>query len=185
MINDMKKSTDTRITQLENGQAMMGNVMKSIEGIQSTMGTGMKILEHNQTNIGTCMKNMETNQVGLGVSLKILEPQMEQLAQSLRENMPKSFSSDIEKKNPKQCMAVALRSGKELDEPKKNEKTEKQVEHKNLEVEEKIEAKKNKVVIELNNKGKEQKSDKVIPKRMTFPNNPPLYTPPLPFPQRF
>ena len=36
-------------------------------------------------------------------------------------------------------MAVTLRSGKELDEPKKNEKTEKQVEHKNLEVEEKIE----------------------------------------------
>ena len=28
VINEMKKSIDTRITQLENGQAMMGNVMK-------------------------------------------------------------------------------------------------------------------------------------------------------------
>ena len=47
MINDMKKSTDTSITQLENGQAGMGNVLKSIEGIQNTMGTCMKNLEHN------------------------------------------------------------------------------------------------------------------------------------------
>ena len=111
MINDMKKSIDTRITQLENGQAMMGNVMKSMEGIQNTMGTCMKNLEHNQANIGTCIQNMETNQVGLGASLKNLETQMGQLAQSSRENSLKSFSSDT-KKNPKQCMVVTLRSGK-------------------------------------------------------------------------
>ena len=73
IINDMKKSTDTRITQLENGQVVMGNVMKSMEGIQNTMGTCMKNLEHNQANIGTCIKNMETNQVKLGASLKNLE----------------------------------------------------------------------------------------------------------------
>ena len=135
MINDMKKSIDTRITQLENGQAMMGNLMKSMEGIQSTMGTCMNNLEHNQANIGTCMKNMETNQVRLGASLKNLETHMGQLVQSLRENPPKFFLSDIEK-NLKQCMTVTLRSGKTLDEPKKNEKTENQVEHRNMEVEE-------------------------------------------------
>ena len=59
------------------------------------------------------------------------------------------------------------------------------MEHKNLEVEEKIETEKNKVGVELNNKGKEQKSDEVVPGRMTFLDNPPVYTPPLPFPQRF
>ena len=90
----IRLSTNSRITQLENGQAVMGNVMKSMEGIQSTMGTCMKNLEHNQANIGTCMKNMETNQVGLGASLKNLETHMGQLAQSLRENPPKSFPSD-------------------------------------------------------------------------------------------
>ena len=47
VINDMKKSTNTRITQLENGPIMMGNVMKSMEGIQSTMGTCMKSMKHN------------------------------------------------------------------------------------------------------------------------------------------
>ena len=67
------------------------------------------------------MKNTETNQVGLGASLKNMENHMEQLAKSLKENLPKSFPSDTEK-NPKQCMVVTLRSGKKLDDPKKNEK---------------------------------------------------------------
>ena len=44
---------------------------------------------------------------------------MGQLAQSLKENPLKSFPSDTEKKT-KQCMAVKLRNGKELEEPKKN-----------------------------------------------------------------
>ena len=82
-------------------------------------------------------------------------------------------------------MAITLRSGKELDKPKKNEKTEKKMEHKNLEVKDKIEAEENKVGVELNNKGNEQKSDEVVLRRMTFLDNPPVYTPPLPFPQRF
>ena len=59
------------------------------------------------------------------------------------------------------------------------------MEHKNLEVEEKIEVEENKVGVELNKKGKEQKSNEVVPGRMTFPDNPSVYTPPLPFPQRF
>ena len=113
--------------------------IKSLEGIQVTIGTCMKNLEHNQANIGTCMKNMETNQVNFGASLKNLETYMGQLAQSLRENPLKSFPSDIEK-NPKQCMAVTLRSEKELDEPKKIKDDEKQVKQKILEFEEKMEA---------------------------------------------
>ena len=44
------------------------------------------------------------------------------------------------------------------------------------------EAEENKVGVELNNKGREQKSDEVVLGRMTFPDNPPVYTPPLPFP---
>ena len=39
---------------------------------------------------------------------------------------PKYFLNDIEK-SPKQCMVVTLRSGKELDEPKKIEDDGKQV----------------------------------------------------------
>ena len=140
-----------------------GNVIKSMEGIQNTMRTCMKNLEH-QANLGTCIKNMEMNQVGLGSSLKNIETQMGQLAQSLRENPPKSCPRDTEKK-PKQCLAVTLRSGKELDEPKLSG-----------------EAEENKLGVELNNKGREQKFDEVVPGRMAFFDNPPVYTPPLPFP---
>ena len=79
-------------------------------------------------------------------------------------------------------MFVTLRSGKALDEPKKIEKYEKLVKQKNLEIEEKTEAEKDKARVELNNKGKKQKSEEVVPGRMTFPDNPPLYMPPLLFP---
>ena len=37
----------------------------------------------------------------------------------------------------------------------------------------------------MNNKGEKQRCNAVVPGRMTFPDNPLLYTPPLPFPQRF
>ena len=119
----MKMSNEARLTQLENNQVTFGMNIKGLENIQAKIGTCMKNMEHNQVNIGTCMKNSETNQANLGASLKNVETQMGQLDQ----NPPKSFPSDIER-NPKQCMAVTLRSGKELDEPKKVEKDEKQVE---------------------------------------------------------
>ena len=51
---------------------------------------------------------------------------MGQLAQSVREQPPKSFPSDI-KPNSKKCMVVILRSGKELSEPKNAKKGEDQV----------------------------------------------------------
>ena len=37
----------------------------------------------------------------------------------------------------------------------------------------------------VNNKGEQRKSNEVVPRRITFPNNPPSYAPPLPFPQKF
>ena len=89
----------------------------------------MKNLEKNQASIETCMKNMETNQANLRASLKNLEMQMDQLAQSVREQPPKSFPSDTET-NPKQCMVVTLRSGKELNEPQNVETSEDQVQQK-------------------------------------------------------
>ena len=97
--------------------------IKGLENIQETMGTCMKNLENNQTSIKTCMKSMETNQTNLGAYLKNLETQMGKLVQSVREQPPKSFPSDTET-NPKQCMVVTLRSGKELNEPQNVEKGE-------------------------------------------------------------
>ena len=44
-INDMKKSNDTIVIQLENGQDNMSIVMKSLENIQVTMGIYVRNLE--------------------------------------------------------------------------------------------------------------------------------------------
>ena len=52
-----------------------------------------------------------------------------------------------------------------------------------LESEENIESKTEKGGDEVN-KGGKQKSDQFILGRITFPNNPPLYTPRLPIPQK-
>ena len=78
----------------------MGSLMKNMENIQSTMGA--------------CMKNMETNQSNFNATVKNLETQLEQVAQSLKQISSKFFPSDTEK-NSKECMAITLRSGKELD----------------------------------------------------------------------
>ena len=100
--------------------------IKGLENIQATIGTCMKNLKNNQESIGTC-----TN---LGESLKNMETQMGQLAQSVREQPPKSFPSNTET-NPKQCMAITLRSGKKLAEPKSVEKDETQVQQEILDTE--------------------------------------------------
>ena len=48
-------------------------------------------------------------------------------------------------------------------------RTEKQVEHKNIEVEEKIEVEESKVGVESDNEGKEKKFDEVVPGRIVKP----------------
>ena len=62
----------------------------------------------------------------MGASLKNLETQVGQLAHSMKESSFRSFPSDTEN-NLKDCMAITLRSGKDLGDSKKveNEKVEK------------------------------------------------------------
>ena len=64
---------------------------------------------------------LDVFQTNTNASLKNLETQMGQLAQTLQNQSRDSFPSDI-KKNPKDCMAIALRSGKELQVKKEVEK---------------------------------------------------------------
>ena len=54
-------------------------------------------------------------------SLKNLETQVGQLAIAMQNQSKDAFTSDT-KKNPKDCMAVNLRSGKEMKEIEENEK---------------------------------------------------------------
>ena len=73
---EMRKSNESRLTQLGNNQLTFGMHIKGLENIQETMGTCMKNLENNQASIKTCMKNIETNHANLGAYLKNLETQM-------------------------------------------------------------------------------------------------------------
>ena len=61
-------------------------------------------------------------QANTNTSLKNLETQVRQLTKAMQNQSKDAFLSDI-RKNPKDCMAVTLRSGKELEE-RKNEKKE-------------------------------------------------------------
>ena len=66
--------------------------------------------------------NSQIFQTTTNASLKNLETQIRQLALTLQNRIKDAFPSDT-KKNPKHCMAVQLRSGKEL-EKEKSEKDE-------------------------------------------------------------
>ena len=76
------------------------------------------------------LENFQANttifQANTNASLKILEMRIGQLAQAMQKEPKDSFPSDT-RKNPKDCMAVTLRSGRELDE--------RRVESKNIEEE--------------------------------------------------
>ena len=73
----------------------------------------------------TFKSNTQIFQANTNSSLKNLETQVGQLALTLQNQTKDAFPSDT-KKNPRDCMAVQLRSGKELSSSrtKKKEKSE-------------------------------------------------------------
>ena len=84
------------------------------------MGENKKLLNfHEQkfAELEASNNNSQIFQKTTNASLKNLETQIGQLALTLQNQMKDAFPSDT-KKNPKDCMAVQLRSGKELDKEK-------------------------------------------------------------------
>ena len=82
-------------------------------------------------------------------------------------------------------MVITLRRGRELHNSKEV-KQQVEVEKKNVENEkEKASVEINQEDMKIDNKEMKQKQDEVVLRRVTFLDNPPIYTPPLPFPQRF
>ena len=81
------------------------------------MGDNKKLLNlHEQkfTELGATATNFQVFQNTTNATLKNLETQVGQLALTLQSQKKDAFPSDT-KKNPKDCMAVQLRSGKELE----------------------------------------------------------------------
>ena len=89
------------------------------------MGENKKLLNFHEQKFAE-LEASNTNslifQTTTNASLKNLETQIEQLALTLQNQIKDAFPSDM-KKNPKDCMTVQLRSGKEL-QKEKSEKDE-------------------------------------------------------------
>ena len=85
------------------------------------MGDNKKLLNLHEQKFGeleATATNFQIFQNTTNASLKNLETQVGQLALTLQSQRKDAFPSDT-KKNPKDCMAVQLRSGKELEKMKK------------------------------------------------------------------
>ena len=133
------------------------------------MGDNKKLLNlHEQkfAELEASNTNSQIFQKTTNASLKNLETQMGQLALNLQNQMKDAFPSDT-KKNPKDCMAVQLRSGKDLEEKTENDESNKGEE--GLEIAETLERKRK----------KEQLSREEGSKKKTHNN-----LPAVPFPQR-
>ena len=108
------------------------------------MGDNKKLLNlHEQkfAELEASNTNSQIFQKTTNASLKNLETQIGQLALNLQNQMKDAFPSDT-KKNPKDCMAVQLRSGKDLEE--KTEKDESNKEEEGPEITETLERKRKK-----------------------------------------
>ena len=133
------------------------------------MGDNKKLLNlHEQkfAELEASNTNSQIFQKTTNASLKNLETQIGQLALNPQNQMKDAFPSD-KKKNPKDCMAVQLRSGKDLKE--KTEKDESNKEEEGPEIAETLEGKTK----------KEQLSREEESKKKTQNN-----LPAVPFPQR-
>ena len=133
------------------------------------MGDNKKLLnlhEQNFAELEASNTNSQIFQKTTNSSLKNLETQIGQLALNLQNQMKDAFPSDT-KKNTKDCMAVQLRSGKDLEE--KTEKDESNKGEEGPEIAETLERKRK----------KEQLSREEGNKKKTLNN-----LPAVPFPQR-
>ena len=94
------------------------------------MGDNKKLLnlqEQKFAELGATATNFQIFQNTTNASLKNLETQVGQLALTLQSQRKDAFPSDT-KKNPKDCMAVQLRSGKELEKMKEKNDSSKEEE---------------------------------------------------------
>lgn len=117
------------------------------------------------------MNNIETHVSNMGATLKNLEVHMGQLATSMKFQQQGKFSSDTEINAKERCKAITLRSGKQIGESMPEKVTSPTLDKEADQVAAQQEAE------------EAQKAHK--PYSISFPDNPPIIKPALPFPQRF
>ena len=136
------------------------------------MGDNKRLIhfhEQKLSDLEAFKSDTQVFQKNTSASLKNLETQVGQLAVSMPNQSKGTFPSDTQK-NPRDCMAVQLRSGKEVGNNSKKEKKEET----DVEQEETGKEAKKKIQTEQLEGSSEQKQKERVP----------AYTPTLPFPQR-
>ncbi|XP_022860306.1 uncharacterized protein LOC111380876 [Olea europaea var. sylvestris] len=118
--------------------------------------------------------NIETHVSNMGATMKNLEVQIGQLATSMKSQQKGKFPIDTEVNPREHCNAIILRSGKMVEESKPK----------------KIVVPTSDVIVTEERQSERQKTEaegtKIYkPYSLSFPDNPPILKPPLPFPQRF
>ena len=136
------------------------------------MGDNKRLLQFHEQKISDLEALKPDNhmfQKNASASLKNLETQVGQLATNMPNQNKGTFPSDTQK-NPKDCMAIQLRSGKDLSSNKKTKrKEETEAEKEDTEKEEE----KNSQIEQLK-RSNDQKNKEGVP----------AYTPAVPFPHR-
>ena len=129
----------------------------------------LQLHEHKLYDLETFNSDTQMFQKNASASLKNLETQVGQLALNMPNQNKGTFPSDTQK-NPKDCMAIQLRSGKDLRSNRKTERKE-ETEAEKEETEKKEE--KNNQIEQMKRSNDQKKKEGV-----------PAYAPAMPFPQR-
>ena len=124
------------------------------------MGDNKRLLqfhEHKLSDLETFKSDTQLFQKNASASLKNLETQVGQLALNIPNHNKGTFPSDTQK-NPKDCMAIQLRSGKDLSSNRKTDRKE-ETESKKEEAEKKEE--KNNLIEHMKGRNDQKKKEGV------------------------
>ena len=130
----------------------------------------LQFYEQKLSDLESFKSDTQMFQKNTSASLKNLETQVGQLALNMPNQNKGTFPSDTQK-NPKDCMAIQLRSGKDLSSNKETEADKEETEAEKERTEEK--AKKDSQLEQMKRSNDQKKKEGV-----------PFYTPAVPFPQR-
>ena len=148
------------------------------------MGDNKKLINlHEQkfNELENFKSNIQMFQENIGASLKNLETQVGQLALNIQNQNKGAFPSDTQK-NPKDCMEIQLRSGKEVSSNNRKEKKEKTDEEEEEETRRGEEKNMSEKITDAEKKKLTEQLEKSC--ELKQKENVQDYTPVVPFPQR-
>ncbi|RWR83368.1 hypothetical protein CKAN_01212200 [Cinnamomum micranthum f. kanehirae] len=142
-------------------------------GLEKMMAQFISKVDSKLQDHDNALKCQENELKSQGIAIRNIERTMGQLANMMTERAQGSLPSTTENNPREQVRAITLRSGKELN-PNLRAKPEKEQSPHDRKVK----------VSNQPSEEKKEEEDDFVPCRITFPDNPAPYVPPIPYPQR-